>query len=85
MPEQEIGRVTHYFGKLGVAAITITEGELRVGESIHIKGHTTDLTMTVESMQVEHDSIELAKPGDEIGLRVSEHVREHDAVYKVTE
>jgi translation elongation factor EF-1alpha len=85
MPEQEIGRVTHYFGKLGVAAITITEGELRVGESIHIKGHTTDLTMTVESMQIEHDSIELAKPGDEIGLRVSEHVREHDVVYKVTE
>jgi len=85
MPEQEIGRVTHYFGKLEVAAITVTDGELRPGDAIHIRGHTTDLTMTVESIQLEHESLELAKPGDEIGLKVPEHVREHDVVYKVTE
>ena len=85
MAEQKIGVVTHYFGKIGVAAVKITEGELRVGDTIHIKGHTSDFTQSVESMQVEHEPVELAKVGDSVGMKVAEHAREHDEVLKVTE
>ena len=85
MAEQNIGVVTHYFGKIGVAGIKITDGELRVGDTIHIKGHTSNFTQKVHSMQIEHDSVEAARPGDEIGMKVSEHAREHDEVLKVTQ
>jgi putative protease len=84
MAEQKIGLVTHYFGKIGVAAIEITDGELSVGDTIHIRGHTSDFTQRVESMQVEHQSVDVARPGDNIGTKVTEHAREHDTVYKVT-
>lgn len=83
MAEQKIGVVTHYFGKIGVAALKITDGELRVGNTIHVKGHTSDFTQTVDSMQVEHESVEVARKGDEIGMKTAEYVRENDAVYKV--
>ncbi len=85
MSEQKIGVVTHYFGKIGVAAVEITEGELRVGDTIHIKGHTSDFRQRVDSMQVEHDSVESARAGDSIGMKISERVREHDEVFKVSE
>ena len=84
MAEQKIGLVTHYFGKIGVAAIQITDGELRLGDTVHIVGHTSDFTQNVESMQVEHHAVDIARRGDNIGTKVTEHVREHDAVYKVT-
>ena len=84
MAEQKIGVVTHYFGKIGVAALEVTEGELRVGDTIRVKGRTSDFTQTVDSMQVEHESVEVARKGDEIGLKAAEYVRENDAVYKVT-
>ena len=84
MAEQKIGVVTHYFGKIGVAALKITDGELRVGDTIRFKGHTSDFTQAVDSMQVEHESVEVARKGDEIGLKTAEYVRENDAVYKVT-
>ncbi len=83
MAEQKIGIITHYFGKIGVAALKITDGELRVGDMIRIKGHTSDFTQTVESMQVEHQSVEVARTGDEVGLKTAEYTREHDTVYKV--
>jgi putative protease len=83
MAEQKIGVVTHYFGKIGVAALKITNGELRVGDTIHVKGHTSDFTQTVDSMQVEHESVEVARTGDEVGMKTAEYVREHDAVFKV--
>ncbi len=83
MAEQFIGKVTHYFGKAKVAAVKITDGQLRVGDTIHIVGHTSDLTQKVESMQIEHASVESAGVGDEIGIQVVEHVREHDNVYRV--
>ena len=83
--EMEIGRVTHYFTKLGVAVVQIDKEHLDVGDTIHIKGHTTDLTQKVHSMQVEHLEVETAKAGEAIGLKVEEHVREHDQVYKVSE
>ncbi len=84
MPEQKIGVVTHYFGKLGVAAIELTEGKLQVGDTIHVKGHTSDFTQTVDSMQLEHDTVESAKAGENVGIKVVEHAREHDEVFLVT-
>ena len=85
MPEEEIGKVSGYFAKIGVAAIEITQGTLSVGDTIHIHGHTTDLTQVVESMQIEHENVQTAKAGDSIGIKVTDHVRDHDQVYKVTE
>ncbi len=83
MAEEKIGTVTHYFGNIGVAAVKITDGELKTGDTIHIKGHTSDFTQTVDSMQMEHESVSVARPGDEVGMKTAEYVREHDAVYKV--
>jgi translation initiation factor IF-2 len=85
MPEEEIGKISDYFRKIGVAAIEITQGTLSVGDTIHIQGHTTDLTQVVESMQIEHQNVQTAKAGDSIGIKVKDHVRDHDKVYKVTE
>ncbi|MBM3298219.1 MAG: hypothetical protein FJY83_11565, partial [Candidatus Aminicenantes bacterium] len=62
--EEEIGRITHYFSKIGVGVLEITQGELKVGDTIHIKGHTTDFFQKVESMQVEHAPVQSAKKGD---------------------
>jgi len=81
--EKQVGTVSHYFSHLGVAAIKIETDSLKVGDTIHIKGHTTDVTQPVDSMQLEHASIEEAKPGQDIGIKVRDHVREHDKVFKV--
>ncbi|HUJ80024.1 MAG TPA: hypothetical protein VLY45_06900 [Nitrospiria bacterium] len=81
--EQPIGRVVHYYSHLGVAVISLDKGPLQVGDTIHIKGHTTDFRQRVESMQVEHESITKAVPGDDFGLKVIDHAREHDVVYRV--
>ena len=85
MKEQEIGYVEHFFGHLSVAGIAITDGKLKVGDTIHIKGHTTDFTEKIETMQVEHADVMEAKPGDHIGVRMVGRCREHDKVYVVTE
>ena len=84
MEEVEIGNVTHYFSHAKVAAIDVT-GELKVGDTIHIKGHTSDFTQKVDSMQMEHASVTIAKSGDKVGIQVKEHAREHDVVYKAVE
>ena len=84
MAEQKIGVVIHYWGKIGVAGLRITDGELRVGDTIHIKGHTSDFTQPVESIQIENQSVEVARPGDDIGVKILEHAREHDEVFRVT-
>ncbi len=84
MPEIEIGIVTHYFGHINVAAMQLTNGELSVGDTIHIKGHTADFTCTVDSMQVDHKSVTQAKKGDGVGMKVPQKAHEHDKVYKVT-
>jgi len=83
MAEQLVGTVTHYFGKAKVAAIKITDGELRVGDTIHVVGHTSDFTQQLESMQIDRSPVESAKVGDEIGVQVVEHAREHDNVFRV--
>ena len=84
MSEIEIGKVTHYFSKVGVAAIEINQDVLRVGETIHVKGHTSDFTQPVDSMQIDNESVTEATAGQSIGIRVKDHAREHDLVYKVT-
>jgi translation elongation factor EF-1alpha len=80
-PERAIGTVNHYFSQLSVAAVTLTDA-LRVGDRIHILGHTTDVEQTVESMEVDHQKVETAAPGDDVALRVADHVRDHDRVYR---
>ena len=84
MTETKIGTVTHYFNHLHVAGVVITDGELHKGDAIHIKGHTSDFEQIVESMQIDHQTVDVSKPGDQIGLSVIEYAREHDTVYKVT-
>ena len=83
MEEKEIGVVTHYFTHIGVAAIKITSDSLSVGDMIHVKGHTSDFQQKVDSMQIEHQPVQTANAGDVIGMKVMEHAREGDKVYKV--
>lgn len=85
MEEIAIGKVEKYFGKIGVAAIRMTGGELKVGDTIKIKGHSTDFQQTIESMQVEHQSVQTARAGDDVGIRVKEKVHENDKVYLIKE
>jgi translation initiation factor IF-2 len=85
MTETEIGKVSHYFAKIGVAAIEITNGSLSVGDTIHVKGHTSDFTQTVDSIQLDNEKIPTAVPGQAIGIKVKDHARQHDAVYKVSQ
>jgi putative protease len=85
MEEIPVGKVEKFFGKISVAAIRITAGEVKVGDTIHIKGHTTDFEQTVDSMQVEHASVQKVVPGDEVGIKTKEKVHENDSVYVVRE
>ena len=84
MPEEEIGKITHYFTHLGVAVVELT-GDLKAGDNIHIKGATSNFNQTVGSMQIDKKEIPEAKAGQAIGMKVVEHVREHDKLFKVTE
>jgi len=85
MEEKLIGKITHYFTNIGVGVIEITVGDLKVGDKIHIKGATSDFEQTIDSMQIEHESIEKAKKGDAVGLKVDQQVREGDQVFKIVE
>ena len=82
--EQRIGVVTHYYSHLSVVGLKLEPGTtLRVGDQIHIRGHTTDFTQKVESLEVDHAPVSEVGPDDDFGLKVVEHAREHDIVYKV--
>jgi putative protease len=85
MPETKVGVITHYFGKISVAVIKATDGPIAVGDTIHIKGHTTDHTQVVESLQIEHQPVERIEIGQEAGMKVTARVHEHDEVFKVIE
>ena len=80
-PDQAIGTVDHYFSHLSVAAVTLT-APLRVGDRIHIVGHTTNVEQVVESMEVDHQKVETAAPGDDVALAVADHVRDHDRIFR---
>jgi putative protease len=82
--EKRIGRVTHYYTRIGVAVLELDD-ELKVGDMIHIYGHTTDFTQRVDSMEVEHQKVESVGPGADVALKVVDRVRRGDAVYKVIE
>jgi translation elongation factor EF-1alpha len=84
MPEELIGEVSDFFAKPVVAGIEMN-GTLKIGDKIHIKGHTTDLEMTVASMQINNANVEEANPGDSVGVKVTDRVRGGDKVYKVTD
>lgn len=83
--EKRVGIITHYFGKIGVAVMRIESDSVKTGDTIHVKGKHTDFTQTIESMQVEHETVDTAKTGDEVGLKVTDQVHEKDEVYLVTE
>ncbi|MFH1221052.1 MAG: translation elongation factor-like protein [Candidatus Eisenbacteria bacterium] len=85
MPEVKIGEVVKFFAKPSVAAIVITDIGLKIGNTIRIKGHTTDLTEMVESMQINNQSVGEAKVRDDVGIKVKDRVRPGDMVYLVTE
>jgi translation elongation factor EF-1alpha len=82
MSEKRVAKVTHYWAKIGVAAIKLYD-TLEAGDTIHISGSTTDFEQTVDSMEIEHEAVEMAKKGQEVGLKVKERVRKGDRVYKV--
>ena len=81
--EEAIGVVTHYYSHLNVAVIQLNRGDLKTGDTIHVKGHTTDFSQRIDSMEYEHHHIEQAKTGQSFGLKVKDHAREHDIVYRV--
>ena len=82
-PGERIGVVTHYYGAPMVAIVKLESGTLRVGDSIHIRGHTSDFSQRVESIQVDHAPVNEVGPQDDFGIKVREHAREHDVVYKL--
>ncbi len=84
MPEIEIGKISDFFARPVVAGIEMS-GSIKVGDKIHIKGHTTDMEFTVDSMQINNVNVTEAKAGDSVGIKVEDRVRRGDTVYKVTD
>jgi len=85
MVEEEkklVGKISHYYSKIGVAVVEVTDG-LKVGDEISIEGATTNFRQTVDSMEIEHKQIKVAKPGDSIGMKVVNKVRDGDSVFKI--
>ena len=80
-PQDAIGQVSHYFSHLSVATVSL-KAPLAIGERIHIRGHTTDLVQEVGSLEVEHAPVDRVGPGDDAALKVDEHVRDHDLVFR---
>ncbi|HEY41999.1 MAG TPA: translation elongation factor-like protein [Dehalococcoidia bacterium] len=83
MPEEAVGKVSDFFARPVVAGIELT-AKLKVGDSIHIQGHTTDLELTIDSMQINNVNVQEANAGDSVGIKVPDRVRRGDTVYKVT-
>ena len=85
MPEEEVGVIVKFFAKPSVAAIQITKGSIKRGDILKYKGHTTDFTEEVGSMEIDNQPVDEATVGDMIGIKVQERVREKDKVYKVVD
>ena len=85
MPEQQVAVIVKFFAKPSVAALQVTDGSIKKGDTLRYKGHTTDFTEVVNSMEVDNQPVEEAKVGDLIGVKVKERVRENDKVYKVVD
>ena len=82
MEEKEIGIVSHYFGKVGVGMIQLTDG-IKIGDTIHVKGHSGDFTQQVSSMQQDYKNIQEAGAGQEVAIKLDQKTHENDKVYKV--
>jgi putative protease len=80
--EEPVGRITHYFSHIAVAAATLT-GELKVGDRVRVKGHTTDFTEAIESLEIEHQTVDRAGPGDKVAFKVSEKARPGDQLTRL--
>ncbi len=85
MPEEQVGVIVKFFAKPSVAALEITSGTIKKGDILRFKGHTTDFTEEVKSIEIDNQAVEEAKAGDLVGLKVKERVRPNDKVYKVIE
>jgi putative protease len=83
VPER-VGLVTHYFAHANAAIVALDEGSVRVGDTLHFRGHTTDFYQRVERVEIDHQPVEHAGPGQEVGIQVSQRVRENDVVFRVT-
>lgn len=83
LPEFKVGQVTHYYDKIGVAVVELTD-TLAVGDEIRISGHGKEFTQKITSMQIEHENVESAKKGQAIGLKVDQKVKDGDEVFKIT-
>ena len=80
-PADAIGRVTHYYSHLSVAAVELSD-PLAVGARVHIKGHTTDFVQDVTSLEVDRNPVERVGPGDDVAMKVDDHVRDHDLIFR---
>ena len=83
-PGDRVGVVMHYYAHVSVAVVKLDPGTtLRVGDNIHVRGHTSDFGQRVESLQIGHAQVDEVGPNDDFGLKVNDHAREHDVVYRV--
>ncbi|MBI4092349.1 MAG: hypothetical protein HY420_00300 [Candidatus Kerfeldbacteria bacterium] len=82
MPEEQIGQVIHFYDRIGVAVVKLTNGTLKVGDTIHVIGKN-DFQQPVNSMQVEHQNVEKAKRGTEVAIKMDQPVKEKDKLFKV--
>ena len=80
----EVGRVTHHFGQVGVGVIAVESAEIRLGDTLHFRGHTTDFFQRVERMELDHQPVEHIGSGQQVAIQVSQRVREGDLVYRVS-
>ena len=85
MPEEQVAVIVKFFAKPSVAALEVTNGTIKIGDVLRYKGHTTDFTEEITSMEIDNQSVAEAKVGDLVGVKVKERVRENDKVYKVVE
>ncbi len=85
MPEEQVAVIVKFFAKPSVAALEVTNGSIKIGDVLKYKGHTTDFTEEITSMEIDNQSVVEAKVGDLVGVKVKERVRENDMVYKVVE
>jgi putative protease len=81
---RRIGVVTHYYEHAGACVVSLDAGGLRVGDTIHIRGHTTDFYQRVERIERDHAAVDTARSGEEVGVQVSQRVRSHDVVYRLS-
>ena len=85
MPEEQVAVIVKFFAKPSVAALEVTNGTIKKGDILRFKGHTTDFTEEISSMEIDNQAVDEVKVGDLVGVKVKERVRENDKVYKVVE